>query len=217
MNGLFDWRNRILNLMFLDGDGGSGGGTAGDGGDGGEPPEDNPPKTFTQDELNSILASEKRKNLSSVYKELGFEKPEDAKAFVEKYREEEQNKKDDLTKSNEKVTELEQAKEAEAKRAREAEYKFKVIESGCDVKNAADVVALAMSKMSDDKDFETALKEVKENYPSMFDSSNGGSGTGTGGNPPRQKGKGKELSGIGKRLAEQRKSSSAKKDNSFFK
>lgn len=216
---MFNWKERFLNLMCLDNEGGGSGTGSGEGE--GDKGSNNPSeKTFTQEELNSILASEKRKNISNVYKDLGFEKPEDAKAFIEKYKDAEEKKKDDLTKAQDRVAELEKEKATEAKKAKEAEYKFKAIEEGCDAKNAADVVALAVSKMADDKDFDTALKEVKESYPIMFESSNNNnnnSGTGSNANNPRRKSTGKELEGIGKRLAEQRKNNAKSKANEFFK
>lgn len=221
----FDFLGSLFNLCLFDseGSGGTGGtgGSSGSEGSGegneGEGSGGSSSKTFTQDELNSILAAEKRKNINSVYKDLGFETPEEAKAYLEKHRKEDDDKKDELTKSQEKLAELEKEKAAEAKKATVAEYKFKAIESGCDAKNAGDVVVLAMAKVSDDKDFETALKEIKETYPSLFNSSDDGSGTGTGGNNPRGRRSGNDISGIGKRLAEQRKSSANSNGNGFFR
>ena len=76
----FDFLNSLFNLCTFDSEG-SGGGTGGTGGsegsngegsEGSQGSEGNNSKTFTQEELNSILASEKRKNISSVYKDLGF-------------------------------------------------------------------------------------------------------------------------------------------------
>lgn len=209
MNNLL---RRFGNLLMMEEDGGAGGSGGTGNGDG----NGNKDKIFTQEELNSIIASEKQKNQAAVYKHLGFESAEDAKAFIDKYKEEEDKKKDDLTKANEQAEALRKEKEAEAKKAKKLEYKFEAMKEGCDAKNADDVVTLVMNKMSDDKDFATALKEVKETYPTMFDSSNSdGNGTGTGGNPPRGKG-GKDISGIGKRLAEQRKTNSASKENNYF-
>lgn len=218
MDILTSLRARFFNLMCLEGEGGGGGGEGGDPKSNPEPkpePKPEPPKTFTQEELNRIVANEKHKNQNSVYKDLGFDNPEEAKAFVEKYKKQEDEKKDELTKIQERAAELEKEKNAEAHKAKLVEYKFKVVEEGCDPKNASDVVTLAVGKMSDDKDFETALKEVKESYPTMFESSSSRGGTGKGGNPPRSgKPSGEETSGLGKRLAEQRKSGTKK--TSFF-
>lgn len=198
------------------GSGGGGGDPAGNGDNGSGGAED---KTFTQEQVNSMIAAEKRKNLSSVYKGLGFDSEEAAKAFVDKYKGEEEKNKTDLVKAQERASQLEAEKSAEAAKAQDLQYRFDAMAEGCDAKSAADVVVLAKAKMSDDKDFAAALKEVKDQYPAMFgqtDNGNGG-GTGGGGTSPRQKLKNGDLSGIGKRLAEQRKQNSTTKDHDYFK
>lgn len=198
------------------GSGGGGGNPAGNGGNGSGGAED---KTFTQEQVNSMIAAEKRKNLSSVYKGLGFDSEEAAKDFVDKYKGEEEKNKTDLVKAQERASQLEAEKRAEAAKAQDLQYRFDAMAEGCDAKSAADVVVLAKAKMSDDKDFAAALKEVKEQYPAMFgqtDNGNGG-GTGGGGTSPRQKLKSGDLSGIGKRLAEQRKQNNTTKDHDYFK
>lgn len=198
------------------GSGGGGGNPAGNSDNGSGGAED---KTFTQEQVNSMIAAEKRKNLSSVYKGLGFDSEEAAKAFVDKYKGEEEKNKTDLVKAQERASQLEAEKSAEAAKAQDLQYRFDAMAEGCDAKSAADVVVLAKAKMSDDKDFAAALKEVKEQYPAMFgqtDNGNGG-GTGGGGTSPRQKLKSGDLSGIGKRLAEQRKQNNTTKDHDYFK
>lgn len=198
------------------GSGGGGGNPAGNGDNGSGGAED---KTFTQEQVNSMIAAEKRKNLSSVYKGLGFDSEEAAKAFVDKYKGEEEKNKTDLVKAQERASQLEAEKNAEASKAQDLQYRFDAMAEGCDAKSAADVVVLAKAKMSDDKDFAAALKEVKEQYPAIFgqtDNGNGG-GTGGGGTSPRQKLKSGDLSGIGKRLAEQRKQNNTTKDHDYFK
>lgn len=198
------------------GSGGGGGNPAGNGDNGSGGAED---KTFTQEQVNSMIAAEKRKNLSSVYKGLGFDSEEAAKAFVDKYKGEEEKNKTDLAKAQERASQLEAEKSAEAAKAQDLQYRFDAMAEGCDAKSAADVVVLAKAKMSDDKDFAAALKEVKDQYPAMFgqtDNGNGG-GTGGGGTSPRQKLKSGDLSGIGKRLAEQRKQNNTTKDHDYFK
>lgn len=219
MRFLYDL-TKFYNLMKMDADGngaGAAGGTDGDnsgGNDGGSEGND---KTFTQEQVNSMIAAEKRKNLSSVYKGLGFESEEAAKQFVEKYKQQEENNKSELVKEQEKNKQLEAEKRAEQSKAQDLQYKFDAMAEGCDAKSAEDVVVLAKAKMSDDKDFAAALKEVKEQYPSMFGHSGNGGGTGGGGTSPRSKMKAGDVSGMGKRLAEQRKQNSAAKNNEYFK
>ena len=165
-----------------------------------------------------MIAAEKRKNLSSVYKSLGFDSEDAAKEFVGKYKQEEEKNKTDLVKAQEAQKKAEAEKAAETARAQDLQYKFDAMAEGCDAKAAEDVVVLAKAKMSDDKDFATALKEVKEQYPAMFgQTDNGGGGTGGGGTSPRSKLKTGDLSGMGKRLAEQRKKDNTAKQNDYFK
>ena len=219
---LNDWmRFKMLMKMDTEGSGGGAGGNeppaGGEGGNGGSEGGSND-KTFTQEQVNSMIAAEKRKNLSSVYKGLGFESEEAAKQFVEKYKQEEEKNKSDLVKAQEEAKKAQEEKAAEAARAQDLQYKFDAIAEGCDTKSAEDVVVLAKAKMSDDKDFAAALKEVKEQYPAMFGQSAGGGGTGGGGTSPRGKLKVGDVSGMGKRLAEQRKhNNNTAANNEYFK
>ena len=223
----FNDLTRFKTLMKMDADGSGGAGGTGSaaegGGDNGSSGGDgnsggSTDKTFTQEQVNSMIAAEKRKNLSSVYKGLGFESEEAAKQFVEKYKQEEEKNKSDLVKAQEEAKKAQEEKAAEAARAQDQQYKFDAIAEGCDTKSAEDVVVLAKAKMSDDKDFAAALKEVKEQYPAMFGQSASGGGTGGGGTSPRGKLKVGDVSGMGKRLAEQRKqNNNTATNNEYFK
>lgn len=213
MNSLWD---RLLNLRMLEGDGGSGGGS-GDGDN--NPPAGGDPNTdtrFTQEQVNGIIASEKRKNNAALLKDLGFENLEDAKNAIAEYNAAKEKQKDDTTKAQEKAEQLQREKDAELAKATKLENKLTAINKGCDPKNADDVVTLAMAKVTDDVDFEAALEEVKKLYPAMFESSNNNGGTGHGGNPPRGRMTSGDTEGIGKRLAEQRKKDNSTKKNSYF-
>lgn len=223
MNKFYDFTKWLL--LAPEGSGGGEGGDgnsnsgqegnngSGDGNNGTQGQE----KTFTQDQVNSMIAADKRKTTSSIYKGLGFESEEAAKEFIEKYKQEEENNKSALVKAQEEAKKAQAEKAAEAARAQDMQYKFDAMEQGCDAKSAEDVVVLAKAKMSDDKDFATALKEVKEQYPAMFGQSASGGGTGGGGTSPRSKLKAGNVSGMGKRLAEQRKRNNTAKNNEYFK
>ena len=77
----FNYWDRVRLLCKLDADGGNGGGTGSSGegnpddkgGNAGGADGGSNDKTFTQEQVNSMIAAEKRKNLSSMYKGLGFE------------------------------------------------------------------------------------------------------------------------------------------------
>ena len=205
-------KNRMRNLMMLaPDDGGSDGGNPAP--NGGEPS----PKTFTQEDLNRIAAQEKRAGAAAVYRELGFEKPEDAKAAIEAWRKNEEEKKTDLEKAQTELKTAQDAKAAAERKSQNIERKFQVVKEGAPADKADDIVVLAEARMNDSKDFETALKEIKEQFPMLFDNSgeSNSSGTGTKANPPRKTHGNGEAGELGKRLAGQKKAAPAK--NSYFK
>ena len=142
------------------GSGGGGGDPAGNGDNGSGGAED---KTFTQEQVNSMIAAEKRKNLSSVYKGLGFDSEEAAKAFVDKYKGEEEKNKTDLVKAQERASQLEAEKNAEAAKAQDLQYKFDAIAEGCDAKSAADIVVLAKAKIT--VNMETGIPKALNTMP----------------------------------------------------
>lgn len=210
-----DFLHKLMNLCsFAPNEGGSGG-------EGGDPDGGNEPgKTFTQEDLNRIAAQEKRQGAASTLKELGFDKLEDAKAAIEAYNKQKQANMTEIERvQQEKAEETKKAKAAEEK-AEFVEQKFAAVAAGCSANNAADVVMLAKSRMTDAKTFEDALEEIKEQYPQMFEKSNDSSnsgGTGGTGNPPRKPMKPGAEGSRAKRLAENRKLANSQKSSYFVK
>ena len=174
-------------------------------------------KTFTQEDLNRIAAQEKRQGVSSVLKTLGFESEDDAKAFVEKYRQAEDDKKDDLEKAQESLKSANTARaEAEAK-ADAFEKELSAIKAGVPAEHAGDVVLLAKAKAVDGKSFEDALEEVKKAHPSLFESTEGSSGTGGNSQSHQRRNADNSTGNRGKRLAEKRRNSSdSQNKKSYF-
>lgn len=206
--------NNLKRLMKLDtpDDKGGAGGTDPDpedkGGKGDEP-------KFTQEQVNGIVASEKKKNLAAAYKDLGFDNAEDAKAFIEKYKKKEEDEKDDLQKAQEEADKAKKDKTESDNQIAELQNKLDAISFGCDPKNVDDVVTLAKTRVNESTDFKAALEEVKKQFPAMFETSSNNGGTGHGGTPPRNHGGG-DNKGIGERLAENVKKNTPSK-NEYFK
>lgn len=160
------------------GAGGSGGGTGGEGG--------TQTKTFTQEEVNRMLANEKRQGRQAALKALGLD-PNDkdaekkAKAILDTQKTQAEKDAEALT------TEKNARAEAEAK-ALAAERKLAVLTTGCKAEFVEEVFALASAKVNDSTDFEAALKAVKEKCPAFFEGDGGGDpGTGGGQGHRRQK------------------------------
>lgn len=161
-------------------DNGGSGGSGGTGGEGGGTQT----KTFTQEEVNRMLANEKRQGRQAALKALGLD-PNDkdaekkAKAILDTQKTQAERDAEALT------TEKNARAEAEAK-ALAAERKLAVLTTGCKAEFVEEVFALASAKVNDSTDFEAALKAVKEKCPAFFDDDND-PGTGGGQGHRRQK------------------------------
>lgn len=179
-------------------------------------------KTFTQKQVSSMMAKEKRQGRDAAFKEMGID-PNDSK-MVNMFKAFIQSQKTDEQKANEEAV-AQAAKIAEAEhRAMVAEAKAEAMQLGVLPQYADDAVTLALSKMSDDTDLKSIIGELKTKYPVWFDASNAGAdgknatgqkGTGASVNNSSDKG-GKENKGMGARLAVQRKTANGANKKSFW-
>ena len=179
-------------------------------------------KTFTQKQVSSMMAKEKRQGRDAAFKEMGID-PNDSK-MVNMFKAFIQSQKTDEQKANEEAA-AQAAKIAEAEhRAMVAETKAEAMQLGVLPQYADDAVTLALSKMSDDTDLKSIIGELKTKYPVWFDASNAGAdgknatgqkGTGASVNNSSDKG-GKENKGMGARLAAQRKAANGANKKSFW-
>ena len=157
-------------------------------------------KTFTQEEVNTMMAAEKRQGKNSVLKELGLN-PEDKDA-LKNLKTLLDGQKTDTQRLTDNLKAETEAKSAAEARALAAERKLMVLTSGCLPDFVEEVTALATAKTSDAVPFETALKQVREKCAAFFgEQGNGGSGTGQGQGHKRTPGNG-GAGGLGARLAQ---------------
>lgn len=170
---------RLGMQFFAEGDPGAGSdGNGGNGDPGATGGTGTDPKTFTQEEVNRMMAAEKRQGRASVLSELGYD-PKDKeaiaklKALINGNKTEEQKKAD-------KEQELTNAAAEANRRAEAAERKLQALSSGCDPAAVDDVMTLASSRITEEVDFAKALEQVKEKYPNFFGGNGGDSGTGRG-------------------------------------
>lgn len=172
--------------------GSQGSGTDGKGGNGGSGG-----KTFTQEEVNRMLAAEKRQGKQSVLKALGLD-PNDkdaeknAKAILDQHKTKQQLDNEAL--------EREKNARADAEgKATQAERKYATLISGCKKEFIEEVMALAGAKVNDTTTYEDALKAVKEKCPSFFEDADEGTGSGQG---HRRQQQGNKPGSMGARLAQ---------------
>lgn len=169
-------------------------------------------KTFTQEEVNKLVAKEKRKGRHSFLRELGLD-PEnkDAVANLKKLLEDNQSEGERRDKA---LKDAQDATSKETTRANAAERKLAVLLAGCNKDFVDEVTAMALAKMSEDVDFEEALEAVKKKMPSCFTTAEGSQDNGTGRSQGHRKPKGSQPGSYGAKLAE---SISTKTENPYFK
>lgn len=214
---------RNIGLQFFadggDGAGGSEGGQDGNEGSGGDKGTGNQSgKTFTQEDVNALLKKEKESAKKALLKELGVEDAKSAKEGLAKYKEILEKDKTETQKAQDTANAAEKAKQEAEKRALLAEAKVEVLSAGCKPEYLEDVITLALKKVSDDKDLQTVVKEMKEEskYSAFFgesDSGSGDKGTGGGAGFKRKEGSDKK-GGLGSRLGAQVANNTAK--NPYF-
>ena len=183
-------------------------------------------KTFTQAQVTSMMAKEKKQGRNAALRELGID-PKDTKA-VKMVQALFASQKEDTEGSGETDTKI---AEAEAK-AQRAECKAEAMVLGAKAEFVDDVVTLAMAKMEEDSDAKTIIGEIKTKYPTFFgvetkeedddkkDGKDGKGATGKKGTGASMKNLGKDEKGddkdkksMGSRLAAQRRVATREKSN----
>lgn len=175
-------------------------------------------KTFTQAQVTRMMTKEKNQGREAALRELGID-PKDSKmvnmmkAFIESQKTDEQK---DAEKQSQEQAKIKEAEE----RALKAEAKAEAMLLGVKSQYVEDVVALALTKMTDDADLKTLIGEYKTKYPMWFgkeseeeddkgSKTKGQKGTGSSVKATGKDKKNEEKS-LGARLAAQRKGTAKK-------
>ena len=214
--------------LFAEGDSGNDSGDAGNNGGSDQGSDNNDAnhgadenhgsKTFTQEQVTGMMAKEKNEGKRSILKSLGFKSEEDAKEAIKKYNEYLETQKTEAEKQQEALVKANNEKLDALNRAKVAENKVACFNAGINTDCIDDVLAIASTKVTDEKDLDAVLKEMKEDkkYESFFgsgNSSNHGTGSNAGHSNNGSEGNGEDYA---KKLAEKYKVNSAKTKSSFF-
>ena len=156
-------------------------------------------KSYTQEQLNNMLANEKRTARQAILKELGFEvsNPKDYKAAVKGIKAQLDAGKTQAQLDAEARATAETEK-AEAK-ANMLEMKVAALAAGVNPQYLDDVIILAQAKVNDTTTVDKVITELKNKYTTFFEESSTASGTGRSNNPPRKPAT--KTEGLGQRLA----------------
>ena len=159
-------------------------------------------KTYTQKELQELLAKEKRQGKNSVLNALGLKSVDEAKAALNAAK-----AAADANKTEEQIAAdaLNAAKNAQ-KIAEDGLLKANrtilVMKQGFSPDYVDDVVAIASGKVTEDKDFESVLEDMKKSHPFyLTESAKASEGTGTAASGFKKNSNGAKTESYGERLA----------------
>lgn len=158
-------------------------------------------KSYTQEQLNAMLANEKRTARQAILKELGFEvsNPKEYKATVKGIKAQlDAGKTQAQLDAEARATAETEKAEAEAK-ANMLEMKVAALAAGVNPQYLDDVIILAQAKVNDTTTVDKVITEIKNKYTTFFEESSTTSGTGRSNNPPRKPAT--KTEGLGQRLA----------------
>ena len=121
-------------------------------------------KTYTQEEVNALLAKEKRQGKNSVLKALGLQSVDEGKAAIESAR---QVANANKTAEEVAAEALNTEKIARSKAENDltvAQRTISVMKAGFKPEYVDDVVAIASTKVTEDKDFDAVIDDMKKTH-----------------------------------------------------
>jgi hypothetical protein len=160
-----------LDLQFFADDNGGNGGDGGQGDQGQQP--QNPPKqdqqpndkTFTQDDVNNIVAKEVKKAQEKLLKQLGIDDFNSAKEGLQKFREWQDAQKTEAQKQAERLQQLEQQFNAVQQEKETLLAQLAAVKEGVHADFVEDVIVLAQRLVNEDTTIDDAIAKVIEKYP----------------------------------------------------
>lgn len=165
-------------------------------------------KTYTQAQVNVMLANEKRQGKQAILRALGIKDVNEGKSKMQQQQQTNQQQSDEENQAAQLLSNARQAQINAEARAQAAERKLSVLKAGVRPEFVDDVVYIATGKATDAEDFEEVVTAMKETHSFYFmqDNNSNQNNNGTGGNTnfKKQQQQQEQAGALGKRLAEQR-------------
>ena len=165
-------------------------------------------KTYTQAQVNVMLANEKRQGKQAILRALGIKDVNEGKSKMQQQQQTNQQQLDEENQAAQLLSNARQAQINAEARAQAAERKLSVLKAGVRPEFVDDVVYIATGKATDAEDFEEVVTAMKETHSFYFmqDNNSSQNNNGTGGNTnfKKQQQQQEQAGALGKRLAEQR-------------
>mgnify|MGYP001197125342 CR=1 FL=1 len=136
----------------------------------GEPDNQPEEKTFTQEDVNNIVAKEAKKAQEKLLKKLGIDDFDNAKEGLKKFKEWQDSQKTEQEKQQELLDNLSKEKESLSSENANLKAQLSALKQGVNADSVEDVVALAERLVNDETTIDDAIKQVVEKYPHFADS-----------------------------------------------
>lgn len=170
-------------------------------------------KTFTQEDVNRMMANEKRTARSALLKELGYEVKDGkitetiatVKGILDSGKTQQQLDQEARTTAENNLA-------AEKSKTSALQARVDVMTAGVKPEFVDDAIAMLLPQVTEQKPLSKLLEEYKTKYPAWYGESSGSGGTGN--STKNGRNTGGTQSGLGKRLAESNKSAAK---SSYFK
>lgn len=124
-----------------------------------------PEKTFSQDDMNNLVARESKAAQEKLLKKLGIEDFNSAKDGLEKFKQWQQDQKTDAEKQADALKDFETKTGSLSSENATLKAQLSALKAGVNADSADDVVALAERLVTDEMDINAAIASVIEKYP----------------------------------------------------
>lgn len=122
-------------------------------------------KTFTQEDVNGLVAKEAKKAQEKIFKDLGFENFKSAKEGLQQLKEWKDSQKSEVEKQSEALATKEKELELALSDKKNLEAKLSALTLGVNAESVDDVITLSARLVSDEVSIEDAIGQVLQKYP----------------------------------------------------
>ena len=127
--------------------------------------QEQPIKTFTQEEVNGLVSKEAKKAQEKIFKSLGFEDVKSAKEGLQQLKEWKDSQKSEAEKQSEALATKEKELEQVLSDKKNLEAKLSALTLGVNAESVDDVITLSARLVSDEVSIEDAIGQVLQKYP----------------------------------------------------
>lgn len=122
-------------------------------------------KTFTQEDVNNLVARESKKATEKLLKELGVEDFKSAKEGIVKLKEYQEAQKSDAEKQADELNRLKGLEQSQKAQINTLTATISALKIGVRSEAVDDVILLAQKDVTDELTIDEAIKKVIEKYP----------------------------------------------------